>query len=322
MGFVKEAVMGKERRKFTIGFKQQVVQEIESGLVSKSGACRKYEIADGVVTRWLEKYRTGTLVEKPTTEEKSLRAENERLKVKVGERTMQIDLLKKLETYAQRKRSREYGLYPEIRQAFTMATTDSDHGLLVYPNLVKHREVNGPNEVWVADSTYIRIATCFVYLAIVLDLFSRNVIGWAIAKHLKKELSLEALNMAIETRKPEPGCIHHSDQGVQYACHEYVHTLTAAELQISMSRKGNPYDNAYAESFMKTLKHEEVSLWNYETYADVIERIPYFIEEVYNAKRRHSALGYVPPEEFEQRMMERSNLVCNHPLNAEQKLSS
>src|SRR3990167_9469933 len=112
MGFVKEAVMGKERRKFTIGFKQQVVQEIESGLVSKSGACRKYEIADGVVTRWLAKYRTGTMVEKPTTEEKSLRAENERLKVKVGERTMQVDLLKKLEAYAQQRRKENTSVIP------------------------------------------------------------------------------------------------------------------------------------------------------------------------------------------------------------------
>lgn len=220
-----------------------------------------------------------------------------------------------------RRVMKEYGLLPEIRKAFSIATTDSDHGLLVYPNLVKDREVNGPNEVWVADITYIRITTCFVYLAIVLDLFSRKVIGWAIAKHLKKELSLAALQMAIETRKPRSGCIHHSDQGVQYACHEYVDDLTVAEFQISMSRKGNPYDNAYAESFMKTLKHEEVSLWNYETYADVIERIPYFIEEVYNKKRLHSALGYVPPEEFEQRMMELSHTGGNHPLNSGKNLS-
>lgn len=221
-----------------------------------------------------------------------------------------------------RRVMKEYGLLPEIRKAFTVATTESNHRLLVYPNLVKDREVNGPNEVWVADITYIRIATCFVYLAIVLDLFSRKVVGWAIAKHLKKELCLEALKMAIATRKPPPGCIHHSDQGVQYACHDYVHILTAAEFQISMSRKGNPYDNAYAESFMKTLKHEEVSLWNYETYADVIERIPYFIEEVYNTKRLHSSLGYLPPEEYERVMLERSTMACNPLLNSGEHLSS
>lgn len=221
-----------------------------------------------------------------------------------------------------RRVMKEYGLLPEIRKAFAVATTDSDHGLPVSPNLVKDREVNGPNEVWVADITYIRIATCFVYLAVILDLFSRKVIGWAIAKHLKKELSLEALKMAITARQPRRGCIHHSDQGVQYACHDYVRALIAAEFQISMSRKGNPYDNAFAESFMKTLKHEEVSLWNYETYAEVIERVPYFIEEVYNTTRLHSALGYLPPEEYERLMLEQSPAACKPLLNSGENLSS
>lgn len=221
-----------------------------------------------------------------------------------------------------RRVMREYGLFPEIRKAFVIATTDSDHPFPVYENLVRHREVNGPNEVWVADITYIRILTCFVYLAVILDRFSRKVIGWAIGRSLKKELCLEALEMALESRDPPPGCIHHSDRGVQYASHEYVDLLKARDLRISMSRKGNPYDNAYAESFMKTLKHEEVSLWNYETYTEVIERLPYFIEEVYNKKRLHSALGYVPPEEFEQQMMEKSKTVCNQQLNSEKNPSS
>lgn len=209
-----------------------------------------------------------------------------------------------------RRIMKEYDLLPEIRKAFAVATTNSEHGFGVYPNLVKHREVNGPNEVWVADITYIRIATCFVYLAVLLDLFSRKVIGWALSTGLRRELALEALKMAIETRHPLAGCIHHSDRGVQYACDEYRQLLEANAFQSSMSRKGNPYDNAYAESFMKTLKHEEVSLWEYESMADVVERIPHFIEAVYNTKRLHSSIGYMPPEEYEKKMILQSTMVC------------
>jgi len=221
-----------------------------------------------------------------------------------------------------RRVMREYGLYPEIRKAFSIATTDSDHSFPVSENLVKNREVNGPNEVWVADSTYIRILPGFVYLAVILDLFSRKVIGWAIARSLHKEICLEALKMALETRDPSPGCIHHSARGVPYASEEYVDLLKANGFRISTSRKGNPYDKAFAESFMKTLKHEEVLLADYETYADVIARVPYFIEEVYNKKRRHSALGYVPPEEFEQRMLEQSKTVGTQQLSSGENVSS
>jgi transposase InsO family protein len=215
----------------------------------------------------------------------------------------------------------ENGLFAEVKKAF-VATTDSDHDLPIHPNLVKGREVNGPNEIWVADLTYIRIATCFVYLAVILDLFSRKVVGWAISRSLSKEICVEALKMALETRDPAPGCIHHSDRGVQYASKEYVDLLVSRGLRVSMSRKGNPYDNAFAESFMKTLKHEEVDLWNYETYAEVIERVPYFIEEVYNKKRLHSALGYLPPEEFEQKMVEKSKTVGNRQLSLQENHSS
>ncbi len=180
-----------------------------------------------------------------------------------------------------------------------VTTTDSNHRYLVYPNLLKEAAITGVNQVWVADITYIRILTAFVYLAVILDVFSRKVIGWALSQRIDTELTRAALRMAIEDRRPPEGCIHHSDRGVQYAAYDYVDDLRAAGLRISMSRKGNPYDNAHIESFIKTLKNEEVYLWDYKTLEDVKKRVPYFIEEVYNEKRLHSALGYCPPNEYE-----------------------
>jgi len=194
---------------------------------------------------------------------------------------------------------REESLQCQVKRRW-VKTTDSNHGYAVYPNLLKGVEVIRPNQVWVADITYIRILSGFLYLAVVLDLFSRKVIGWALSDRIDAELSVEALRMALKEREPVGDCIHHSDRGVQYACHAYVEELRAAGMQISMARKGNPYDNAAAESFMKTLKCEEVYLWDYQTVKDVKERIPYFLEEVYNHKRLHSALGYCPPNEFEE----------------------
>jgi transposase InsO family protein len=204
-----------------------------------------------------------------------------------------------------RRVMREYGLFAEVKKAYKVATTDSRHGYRIYPNLARDVEVLEPNQLWVGDITYIRIATCFVYLAVVLDVYSRKVIGWAVARHMKKELCIEALKMAIEARKPKAGCIHHSDRGVQYASNEYIKLLDDNEFCISMSRKGNPYDNAFAESFMKTLKYEEVLLNDYETFNDVLERLPRFIEDVYNKRRLHSSLGYKTPEEFEQEYNEK-----------------
>jgi putative transposase len=194
---------------------------------------------------------------------------------------------------------REQSLQCQVKRRW-VKTTDSDHGYRIYPNLIKELKITGRNQVWVADITYIRIMTGFLYLAVVLDLFSRKVIGWALSEHIDAQLTLTALRVALDDRGSVEGCIHHSDRGVQYACHAYVKELEAAKIRISMARKGNPYDNAAAESFMKTLKCEEVYLWDYHNVEDVKRRILYFLQEVYNQKRLHSALGYVTPEEFEQ----------------------
>jgi len=202
---------------------------------------------------------------------------------------------------------REKGWSCRARRKRWVTTTQSTHGLPIYPNLTKGLQVNNINQLWVADITYIRIMTCFVYLAVILDAFSRKAIGYALSRSLDTRLTLSALKMAISDRHPPPGCIHHSDRGVQYASHEYVKELTFYNFQISMSRKANPYENAHAESFIKTLKSEEVELWEYRTMEDVLGRIPYFIEDVYNRKRLHSSLGYRPPCEFETMVMVTQN---------------
>lgn len=161
--------------------------------------------------------------------------------------------------------------------------------------------IDGINQVWASDITYIRIENGFVYLAVILDLFSRKIIGWSISRNIDRYLTLAALEMAIERRSPPVVVIHHSDRGVQYLCNDYIELLEGNDFIISCSRKGNPYDNAWVESFMKTLKDNEVYLWEYRTLLDVTDRVPYFIEEVYNRKRPHSSLEYLSPEEFEKR---------------------
>jgi putative transposase len=178
-------------------------------------------------------------------------------------------------------------------------TTDSDHPHRKYPNLLKSFKVNRLNQVWVSDMTYIRLEGGFVYLAAILDLYSRRCIGWALSKNIDTELTLQALMMAIETRKPGAGLIHHSDQGVQYASHRYTEALEQIHAQVSMSRKACPTDNAYMESFMGTLKREEVDLSDYGSYEEVLEGLDFFLEELYNRKRLHSSLGYKSPMMFE-----------------------
>jgi transposase InsO family protein len=197
-----------------------------------------------------------------------------------------------------RRIMRQFSLHAEIKRAF-VHTTDSNHPHRVYPNLLPGKRFAGINQVWAADITYIRIVNGFVYLAVVLDLYSRKVIGWAISKHIDAELACAALRHAIQLRQPPAGCVHHSDRGVQYLCHDYVALLNEHKFAISNSAKGNPYHNAFVESFMKTLKQEEVYLANYETYLDVLENLPSFIEEVYNEKRVHSGIDYLTPSELE-----------------------
>jgi putative transposase len=189
-----------------------------------------------------------------------------------------------------------------LRRRSLIRTTDSRHALGAYPNLVPGLAVTSINQLWVADITYIRLLREFVYLAVILDAFSRRCIGWALEPYLEAELALAALRMALATRQVEPGLVHHSDQGVQYASAAYTELLKERGIRISMSRKGNAYDNAKAESFIKTLKYEEAYLFEYETMAEARSRIKHFLEEVYNRKRLHSALGYVPPMEFEQQL--------------------
>ena len=194
---------------------------------------------------------------------------------------------------------RENDILCSIRRSYKH-TTNSKHDLVRYPNLVKSLIPSRPNQIWHADITYIRLESSFAYLAAIIDGFSRKVIGYAIGKTLSPALTISALKDAINKRNTD-SVIHHSDQGFQYCSSRYVEILKSNSIAVSMSQKANPYDNAKMESFFRTLKVEEVYMGEYNTYEDVLFFIPYFIEEVYNRKRLHSSLGYMPPEEFEEK---------------------
>jgi putative transposase len=194
---------------------------------------------------------------------------------------------------------REDNLLCVRKRKFVVATTDSDHGRRVYANLAAQMTLNGINQLWVADITYIRLETEFVYLAVVIDAFSRRVIGWALDRTIEDDLTLAALRMALDRRRPLAGLVHHSDRGSQYASGDYTDLLKTHGCEISMSHKASPWENAGCESWMKTLKHEEVYRQEYRDLAEARASIERFIEKVYNQRRLHSALGYLPPVEFE-----------------------
>jgi putative transposase len=206
---------------------------------------------------------------------------------------------------------REDNLLCLRRKRFVAMTTDSNHDRPVYPNLAKDLKRTGIDQLWVADITYIRLETEFVYLAVVLDAYSRRVIGWALDRTLEDDLAIAALRIALRTRSPGPGLVHHSDRGVQYASRDYTGLLKEHAIQISMSRKGNPYDNAACESFMKTLKYEEVHQQEYRDLPEARASIENFLMKVYNHKRLHSALNYVPPAEFEASLLVPTSEPCD-----------
>ena len=187
-----------------------------------------------------------------------------------------------------------------IRTRKFVCTTDSRHPFEVFLNLAKRMELTAPNQLWVADLTYIRLQQEFVYMAVVLDAFSRRVVGWALNRSLRSTVAVDALQQAIDKRKPLPGLVHHSDRGVQYASHDYIKLLRKHGATCSMSRVGNPYDNARCESFLKTLKQEEIYCREYRDLDDLRPHSSAFIDEYYNRRRLHSALGYVSPEAFEE----------------------
>lgn len=190
-----------------------------------------------------------------------------------------------------------------VRKRKFVVTTDSNHGRKIYPNLVPTLVLTGIDQLWIADLTYIRLLDEFIFLAVILDAYSRRVIGWELGRTLEDDLTLAALRRTLSQRDVQPGLIHHSDRGIQYASNDYTNALKDHGIQISMSRKGNPWDNAACESFMKTLKYEEVHRNEYRDLEDARRSIGRFLEQVYNERRLHSALGYRPPVEFEQALL-------------------
>jgi len=272
------------------------------GSLSVERMCHLTQVSRASFYRWLQR-------SEPVQEDMQLRAAIQEIAVqhrgRYGSRRM-VRELRDRGLRVNRKRvmrlMREDNLLAIQPRAF-VSTTDSNHELEVALNLARHMRLTGINQLWVADITYIRLRAEFVYLAVVLDVFSRKVVGWALGRSLKAELALEALQQAIQQRQPPPGLVHHSDRGVQYACAEYVALLRQYEIVPSMSRPGNPYDNAFCESFIKTLKREEIYASCYRDLEDLRANLEVFIEQYYNRQRLHSALQYCSPERFEQQLV-------------------
>ncbi len=283
----------------------QLITQVASEAPSGARANKGLSAAVGVSLATFYRHRQATVPVAANSNEPKVRQAIQQIALEMpsyGHRPMTAELQRRgLSAGRERvlRYMREDNLLCRRRRAF-VSTTDSKHALKVFPNLARELVITGPDQLWVADITYIRLPREFVYLAVVLDAFSRRVIGWALERYMMTELALSALQMALNTRQPQPGLMHHSDQGKQYASVAYVSLLVKHQIRISMSRTANPYDNAKAERFMRTVKYEEVYLADYQTLTEARASINHFIEEVYNRKRLHSALGYRPPVEFEQ----------------------
>jgi putative transposase len=278
----------------------QVAQETPSG----ARAVQRLSAALGVSRATYYRHREGPRVPEVTRAEAVVRSTINAIALEMpayGHRPITAELHRRqLPVGRDRvlRYMREADLLCRPRRSFVV-TTDSRHGQKVFPNLARDLVLSAPDQLWVADITYLRLQREFAYLAVVLDAFSRRVIGWALERHMMTELTIAALQMALQQRQPPPGLMHHSDRGKQYAATQYVSLLIKHQLRISMSRTGNPYDNAKAERFMRTIKYEEVYMADYQNLTEARASIGHFIEEVYNRKRLHSALGYRPPVEFE-----------------------